>query len=55
MTPKQARWAAQHDWFIESFRLPNGSYAVFVRADIGDLGDELGFTDFQQLKQWAGY
>ena len=55
MTPKQTRWASQHDWFIESVKLDNGSYSVIVRGDVDDVADELGFTDFQQLKEWAGY
>lgn len=48
-------WAASHDWFCDGDRnqitvvdvvvLPNGEQETKLRT----------FTDFQRLKDWAGY
>ena len=55
MTPKQARWASDHDWYIAS----KGAAWITVTVRDWDLtsGDcfHRNFTSFKELKDWAGY
>jgi hypothetical protein len=54
MNVRQMKWAEQHDWFIRSRRTPYGTYIVLCRAShAGEENQE--FTDFQELRAWAGY
>jgi hypothetical protein len=56
---QQVGWARQHDWFLgfDVLRAPThgvaGLYRVKVRPDTADSRTE--FTDFQELREWAGY
>lgn len=55
MTIQQVIWASQHDWFIESIVVRiSGQIRIHVRDDM-IVGNTLGFNDFDELKQWAGY
>lgn len=60
MTKKQALWAMQHDWALELFEYADDKYAVLVRerslsADRTIIECMLSFSDFKELKAWAGY
>ncbi len=48
MTESEIKWASQHDWFISA------SNGVVVAMDSG-IGKTEFFTDFKELKNWAGY
>lgn len=57
MNKQQTVWAARHDWF-HSVELTNPSrpleYAVQVYSD--GIGSELiAFSNYQELRDWAGY
>ena len=48
-------WAATHDWFIKAtLNMHSNVYTVFVKNDMV-TGEVLKFTDFNELKSWAGY
>ena len=48
-------WAANHDWFIKAtLNMHSNVYTVFVKNDMV-TGEVLKFTDFNELKNWAGY
>lgn len=50
----QMEWAKQHDWFVEAFVNSFNLYTVVTRpAFEGDT--ETVFTNFKELKDWAGY
>lgn len=51
MTEKQIDWAASHDWFYAS----SFEGAVIVVDTEGPVDLLKTFTDFQKLKEWAGY
>jgi len=56
LTKQQARWASKHDWYIHSEEIINSGYAqyvVHVRSDEG--GEPIHFSNFQELKDYAGY
>jgi hypothetical protein len=54
MTTQQIAWASKHDWFIESNRTSTGQIRIHVKDDMV-AGNTLGFTDFDELTEWAGY
>jgi hypothetical protein len=56
MTTQQIAWASKHDWFIESIpsKFRGKKLRVIVKDDMV-AGNTLVFTDFDELKQWAGY
>lgn len=57
MTQKQINWAAQHDWFVRA-DAEAGTVTVADRYTIGGLacqGDDVTFTEFRALREWAGY
>ncbi len=54
MTELQAKWAAQHDWFLTSFESSADHWMVFVR-DEQDYSRTAHFSNFQDLQDWAGY
>jgi|TARA_R110000822_G_scaffold285215_1_gene406566 hypothetical protein len=56
MTTQQIAWARKHDWFIESIpsKFRGKKLRVIVKDDMV-AGNTLVFTDFDELKQWAGY
>ena len=56
MTLQQIVWASEHDWFIkiQGDLIKGGPRVVIVKDDMIE-GNTLGFTDFDELKQWAGY
>ena len=55
MTSKQVSWCSLHDWFIDSYyNVKTSSHVVIVKDDLSK-GLELEFTDFNELRNWAGY
>lgn len=50
----QANWASAHDWFVAMEPLGFGIWQVVCRPDPGEVGLQR-FTDFQKLREWAGY
>lgn len=54
MNKQQLAWAAAHDWYIGHGTNANNEIFVKVRHDwIADHA--LTFTDYQKLREWAGY
>lgn len=57
MNEQQAHWAESHDWWIHTYNegtKDNPCYVVVVRDD--DYPNrEKAFTNFKELKFWAGY
>lgn len=54
MTRQQANWAADHDWWLHTqLGCCDDDCTVKVRNDMG--GDDLYFTDFDELYVGAGY
>jgi hypothetical protein len=54
MTDRQAAWASAHDWYRWSECIGPGQFKVHVRPSFeGDTQTE--FTDYQELRAWAGY
>lgn len=50
---QQARWASQHDWYLDYLPLYHG---VMVRDyDKDGAPTTLWFTSFTELRNWAGY
>ena len=47
-TESQVKWASQHDWF-----LGGDSNYIVCRGEYGD--QRVSFTNFKQLRDWAGY
>ena len=55
MTIQQVLWARKHDWFIKTQAdIFKGVWCILVRDDMV-VGNTLSFTDFDELKHWAGY
>lgn len=58
MTREQIQWAHQHDWFKGAHQRVEGplagEYVATVQDDM-DADNELEFSDFQELRSWAGY
>lgn len=61
MNTAQVMWAELHDWYRGCRLMPNGEFEVTCLcvayfAPTGELTSELvSFTDFQELRAWAGY
>lgn len=62
MTKQQAEWASKHDWYISTQHVHGEQYKVLVEEGeyLEDGQDSyiyypVEFTDFQKLKEWAGY
>lgn len=60
LTEQQMKWAKQHDWFGSSYKLAAHCHEVTcftVEIDKAGLVQEVTatFTDFQELRAWAGY
>ena len=53
MTKQQVRWARDHDWYLGTMSR-DGQIIIFVKHDYIPF-IELEFTDFNELKIWAGY
>lgn len=53
LTLAQAKWAEQHDWFV-SYQRRGAGYQVQV-CDPGAGHSVETFSDFQELRAWAGY
>lgn len=56
MTYRQIQWAASHDWFVRD----NGNGTITVHDQWvwrdGTCGDAwVFFSDFRELRAWAGY
>lgn len=54
MTKLQVFWARRHDWFLDCEIEDNGTYTIFTKFECDEIG-EREFTDFDELKAWAGY
>ena len=55
MTIRQIQWAMQHDWYYYTgTNSVTGEDIVHVRCDMVE-GRILDFTNFKELKEWAGY
>ncbi len=56
LTAKQIAWAADHDWFCESYdwfiSVWDRSWDCRTQTEHCQL---IYFYDFQQLRDWAGY
>ena len=56
MTQQQIKFAAHHDWFLES---PNSNTILVMDYATNEDGlmvmEPRTFTDFQALLEWAGY
>lgn len=56
LTHDQVNWARQHDWYdyavleagVGTYNHPSNLYRVHVTG-------KLRFTDFTELRSWAGY
>jgi len=66
MTKQQAQWAEQHDWHLFTVTHRDDGYVIFAVELLGgfivpyldDNQDQqlsYRFTDFQKLRDWAGY
>ena len=55
MTIRGINWARQHDWFRwASMDRETGEWYVIARNDEPD-GDDIKHTDFDSMRDWAGY
>ena len=60
LTQAQVQWAMQHDWFVRTCRCqPQDNTQGFVigalvRHDVKEA-ETMVFTNFEELKAWAGY
>jgi hypothetical protein len=54
LTRSQALWAEEHDWCISTKGNTSGAWTVSVSDPELPQGSRI-FTDFQDLKAWAGY
>jgi hypothetical protein len=54
LTTAEIRWAKQHDWYIGATSVSHGLWRVQVRHDT-DIDSTQEFTDYQELRNWAGY
>jgi hypothetical protein len=58
MNYEQIEWASKHGWFF-TYTTSNGTYGVIANDDYCLDGKihrtVVEFTDFQKLKEWAGY
>jgi hypothetical protein len=55
MTKQQIEWAMRHDWYENLVRDNITGECIVVVKDDMVAGNTLVFTDFDKLKQWAGY
>ena len=54
MTQDQIEWARQHDWFACAHE--DGSVEVLEQSEQVDcLLIRRTFSDFEELREWAGY
>lgn len=59
MDEQQANWAAQHDWFVNAWQKA-GDWIVCAREVVRAQGGKVSenqkeFSDFRELREWAGY
>ena len=60
MNVNQYFWALKHDWFKDAQKKPDGEIEVtavcsVVLNDGEVVSDTLITTDYQKLRNWAGY
>lgn len=65
MTKSQAQWASKHDWYASQCIHNNGNITVYVRNVVSielvpgvyvtEEQETQSFTDYQKLRDWAGY
>ena len=53
MKLSHVQWASAHDWFIGFSRTNDGNYTVTAYDSMD--GEIVEFTDYQELRDWAGY
>tara|TARA_R110000822_G_scaffold53019_2_gene136851 strand:- start:493 stop:675 length:183 start_codon:yes stop_codon:yes gene_type:complete len=57
---QQIRWASQHDWFVSSECIEGEGVVTVIDYISSETQPELYlthpvFTDYKELKEWAGY
>lgn len=55
LTERQIAWASQHDWFIDADVTGVMVNEILVHENGTVLESVKSFSDFQQLRTWAGY
>ena len=65
MTKSQAIWASKHDWYASQYVNNSGNITVYVRDIVSveltpgffitEEKETQAFTDFEELRDWAGY
>lgn len=69
LTSQQVKWAKQHDWFVKTVRCQVvEQYEFVIGVEVLEQGTQLlengtskeyselkHFTDFKELRNWAGY
>lgn len=60
MTTEQARWASSHEWFKTYYPDPVGTMVVVAIDECVDREGRVtrnivSFTDYRELRAWAGY
>uniref|UniRef100_A0AAU6W024 Uncharacterized protein n=1 Tax=Pseudomonas phage Ulitu01 TaxID=3138550 RepID=A0AAU6W024_9CAUD len=54
MTAQQIKWAAAHDWYLGHGTNADNQLFVKVRHEYL-TGESQFFTNYQELREWAGY
>lgn len=54
MNRKQAKWATEHDWCLNVIHTAPDQWIALVRDDELPTGCRV-FTNFTEMKHWAGY
>lgn len=55
ITLQQVYWAMEHDWFYYSGTCSlSGAITIYVYDDM-QVGASKAFTDYNELRIWAGY
>jgi len=60
MTSEQVKWAKLHDWFIYCVEMGIDKFEVVCNDGYGIPSGEwvervITFSDFNAMKEWAGY
>lgn len=53
MNKQHIQWASRHDWYIGHG--VDSENRVFIRVVEWETDTYLDFTDYQALREWAGY
>lgn len=55
ITQKQIKWASEHDWFVDANYDGIQALERLVNVDGSVKESVVVFTDFKELRDWAGY